>query len=152
MPGFQASLRVDVPTRDAAVILANATTGLPTDTAAEFLLDGTPVPPEEPWRPCDAVPAEVAELLGLWFWGNTGYAVEWRNQRLEFRTLRAGVREERFVADADGFVGIDGYHRGERLQVVRRADGSVSHLECATFVYTRTPYDPAVTIPGGHPR
>jgi hypothetical protein len=35
--------------------------------------------------------------------------------------------------------------------VVRRDDGSVSHLVCATFVYTRVPYDPDVPIPGGHP-
>ena len=30
-------------------------------------------------------------------------------------------------------------------------DGSVHHLECATFVYTRTPYDPGAPIPGGPP-
>ena len=29
----------------------------------------------------------------------------------------------------------------------RRDDGSVSHLECATFVYTRVPYDPDVESP-----
>jgi D-alanyl-D-alanine carboxypeptidase len=48
-------------------------------------------------------------------------------------------------------VGRRGYHAGEELHVVRRPDGWVSHLEVATFVYTRTPYDPDVTIPGGHP-
>jgi hypothetical protein len=35
--------------------------------------------------------------------------------------------------------------------VVRRPDGSVSHLDVATFIYTRTPYDPDVPAPGGHP-
>ena len=45
-----------------------------------------------------------------------------------------------------------GYHRGERLHVVRRDDGTIRNLECATFVYTRTPYDPDVPVPGGHPR
>ena len=49
-------------------------------------------------------------------------------------------------------VGVLGYHRGEILDVVRRPDGSILNLECATFVYTRTPYDPEVEIPGGHPR
>jgi hypothetical protein len=48
-------------------------------------------------------------------------------------------------------VGTRGYHHGERLEVVRAASGSLSHLVCATFVYTRTPYDPAVPVPGGHP-
>ena len=31
----------------------------------------------------------------------------------------------------------------EAVLVVRRDDGSISHLVCETFVYTRTPYDPA---------
>jgi hypothetical protein len=49
----------------------------------------------------------------------------------------------RFALRADGlFIGTVGYHHGERLDVVRRDDGSVSHLVCETFVYTRTPYDP----------
>ena len=49
-------------------------------------------------------------------------------------------------ADLSGrsrIVGVAGYHRGEELHVVRREDGAVDHLECATFLYTRTPY------PGG---
>ncbi|WP_422385610.1 DUF7586 domain-containing protein [Nocardioides houyundeii] len=49
-------------------------------------------------------------------------------------------------------VGLQGYHRGETLHVVRRPDGEVDHLEVATFVLTRTPYDPAAPIPGGPPR
>ena len=42
--------------------------------------------------------------------------------------------------------------RGETMDVVRRPDAAISHLECATLVYTRTPYDPDVDVPGGHPR
>ncbi|MGZ4442213.1 MAG: DUF7586 domain-containing protein, partial [Nocardioidaceae bacterium] len=58
----------------------------------------------------------------------------------------------RFRPSDDGtFVGLSGYHHGETLTVVRNDDGSVNHLVCATFVYTRTPYDPAAPIPGGHP-
>ena len=53
--------------------------------------------------------------------------------------------------DGDTFVGTRGYLAGETLQVVRTGDGAVSHLEVATFVYTRTPYDPAAPSPGGHP-
>jgi D-alanyl-D-alanine carboxypeptidase len=48
-------------------------------------------------------------------------------------------------------VGTGGYQSGEELHVVRRDDGSVSHLEAATFVLTRTPYDPEAPIPGGAP-
>jgi D-alanyl-D-alanine carboxypeptidase len=57
----------------------------------------------------------------------------------------------RFEVRGDRIVGGAGYHAGETLHVVRREDGSVSHLECATFVYTRTPYDPGAPIPGGVP-
>ena len=31
-------------------------------------------------------------------------------------------------------------------------NGTIGHLECATFIYTRTAYDPEAPIPGGHPR
>ena len=37
-------------------------------------------------------------------------------------------------------VGTGGYHHGETLHVVRRDDGVVDHLECASFSYTRTAY------------
>ncbi|WP_443678841.1 DUF7586 domain-containing protein [Nocardioides faecalis] len=98
------------------------------------------------------MPAEASELLGVWFWGNTAFGLEWHGEQLLLRDLRCAEVEERFVLDADGVVGVAGYHRGERLRVHRSPDGAVSHLECATFVYTRTPYDVTAPIPGGHPR
>ena len=61
-----------------------------------------------------------------------------------------GLRPVLARLDDDAFVGTQGYLEAETLRVVRRQDGTVSHLECATFVYTRTPYDPDVDIPGGH--
>ena len=42
-------------------------------------------------------------------------------------------------------------HAGEQMHVVRRPDGSVRYLDVATFIYTRTPYDPDAPIPGGLP-
>ena len=66
---------------------------------------------------------------------------------------RDGADAYRFEVTGDGRVlGRSGYHAGEELQVVRRADGSVGHLDIATFIYTRTPYDPEAPIPGGVPR
>ena len=49
----------------------------------------------------------------------------------------------------DAWLGLDGYYAGEPLNVVRRADGSVSHLDLASFRFTRTPYDPQADVPGG---
>ena len=70
-------------------------------------------------------------------------------RKYELRAMaRGGVVTDRFELVDGVLVGVLGYHRGERLDVVRRPDGSVGHLVCATFVYTRTPYDPDVDVPG----
>ncbi len=154
MPGFQASLFVDRPTRDAAVVLSDATAGLASERVGLRLLAASdPSGQEAPvaaWRPSPRpIPARVSEILGVWFWGNTGYGFEWRDGELQIRDLRSGELDERFVPAGDGFLGIEGYHSGETLHVRRGFDGSASHLECATFIWTRTPYDPSAPIPGG---
>lgn len=152
MPGFQASLFVDRATRDAVVALADATTGLRPELVPATLTGLLPAPAASRWTPSSSpVPGEVASLLGLWFWGNTGFGFEWIDGELVARDLRTAELHERFVAGPDGWLGTEGYHRGERLLVRRGPAQEVASLECATFVYTRTPYDPGVSIPGGHP-
>ncbi|WP_162260318.1 serine hydrolase domain-containing protein [Nocardioides sp. Root190] len=155
MPGFQASLFVDRATRDAVAVLTNATTGLRAEHAPGAFLDGAvaPAPPwTPPWTPSSVpVPGRVAEVLGLWFWGNTAFTFEWVGGELLAHDLRTGELHERFVIRGDDVVGAQGYHRGERLVTHRDAAGGLLSLECATFVYTRVPYDARVTIPGGHP-
>jgi CubicO group peptidase (beta-lactamase class C family) len=156
MPGFLAALHVDPDSGIGAVVLANATTGIDPRELAVSLIEGDPDADDTrpaPWRPTVAVPPEVAGVPGLWFWGNTAYDVRWHNDGLELRAMaRGNVVTDRFEPVHGTLVGVSGYHRGELLDVVRRPDGSVHHLECATFVYTRTPYDPEVDVPGGHPR
>ncbi len=155
MPGFLAMLFVDRGRGTGAVALANGTTGLRTDSFAISLLDTLeelePSMPS-PWRPVDRVPAQVADVLGLWHWGNTALAFSWDGSQVVVTGLPDGSEAYRFALRPDGrLVGSSGYHHGEVLDVVRRDDGSVSHLVSATFVYTRTPYDRQVPIPGGHP-
>lgn len=155
MPGFMASLFVDRASGDVVAALTNATTGLRPDRVPSVLTGAEPAPDAEPWTPSSyPVPEEVAELLGVWFWGNTAFGLEWVGGAVIARDLRTGRLHERFVPAADGsgrLVGSREYHRGERLLVHRGETGAVLSLECATFVYTRVPYDPRVTIPGGHP-
>ena len=155
-PGFLAALHVDPDSGIGAVVLTNATTGIDPRDLAVSLIEGDPDADDDrpaPWRPTVAVPEEASDVPGLWFWGNTAYDVRWHNDGVEMRSMaRGNVVTDRFELVQGTLVGVLGYHRGERLDVVRRPDGSVSHLECATFVYTRTPYDPEVDIPGGHPR
>jgi hypothetical protein len=53
-------------------------------------------------------------------------------------------RTSRFRPSPDGtWIGLDGYFAGETLRL-----GSTA-LHLATFVFTRTPYDPAAPVPGG---
>lgn len=150
MPGFLASLFVDPGTGDATVALANATTGLDTNSVPTMLLADAPVSAPETWVPSVDVPEPARELLGLWFWGNTAMELRWSNGRLELRNLVRPEGIDRFELCGSRIVGTEGYHRGEELRVVRHGDGTVSHLDIATFIHTRTPYDPAAPIPGGH--
>ena len=97
------------------------------------------------------MPAEVFALLGPWYWGPSVYALRARaDGLLHLGPLTGRGRATRLrPTGPDSWVGLDGYYAGEPLRVVRTADGRVSHLNLATFVFTREPYDPAAPVPGG---
>lgn len=140
MPGFLAAAFVDPATRTGVVALCNATTGVVTDQLAKDLITGAEPYGGEPWAPSGPVPERAEELLGIWFWGNTAHELRWTNQLLELRTLEPAAVADRFVIEPDRIRGVDGYLLGETLEVARRPDGTVDHLECATFRFTREPY------------
>ncbi len=154
MPGFQAALLVDRPRRTGGVALANSTTGARLPGMVLSLLDrlhaDDPALPE-PWRPSTEVPDVVREVVGTWHWGNTPLDLTWQRDRLVSRH-RTGEVHATWRVRGERVVGLTGYHHGEPLHVVRREDGSVSHLVVSTFVLTRAPYDPDAPIPGGPPR
>jgi hypothetical protein len=153
MPGYMAGLFVEPHSGIGSVVLTNATTGIDSLALVQDLVDGEFVDDlPEPWVPTTDLPPQVEGIPGLWFWGNSAYEVRWHNGRLELHDLARGKLSDRFAVVDGALVGSDGYHRGETMRVVRRPDGTVGHLECATFVYTRTPYDPEAPIPGGPPR
>ena len=142
MPGFLASLFVDQHSGAGVIALANGTTGLEADALPRHLLhDGEPAAQPE-WEPTVLVPGMVEGILGLWFWGNTAIELRWHNESLEARVLQSGRVLYTFGLVEGRLVGLTGYHRGETLHI------HPDHLECATFVYTRVPYDPAAPIPG----
>jgi CubicO group peptidase (beta-lactamase class C family) len=154
MPGFLAGLFVDRKRRTGAVVLANGTAGLraeglPVDLRAA-LEELEPTVPDA-WQPVTDVPEVVRDVLGLWHWGNTAMSFEWDGTHVVVTGLQSGLESYRFALRDGVLVGTSGYHHGETLEVVRNSDGSVSHLVCATFVYTRVPYDPDAPIPGGPP-
>lgn len=155
MPGFLAGLFADRTRHTAAVVMANGTSGLrceglPVDLLRTLEELEPSLPPA--WEPSAVVPEMVADVLGVWHWGNTAYGFSWDGRVVLVSMLGSGAESHRFALRDGALVGARGYHHGETLRVVRRDDGSISHLVCATFVYTRVPYDSNAPIPGGTPR
>jgi CubicO group peptidase (beta-lactamase class C family) len=140
MPGFLACAFVDPTTRRSVVALANATTGVATDQLACDLLTGAAPYRGERWSASVVVPDRAAEVLGVWFWGNTAHELRWSNELLELRTLGDRAVEDRFTIEPDRIRGVEGYLLGETLLVLRDRYGVVEALECATFRFTRTPF------------
>ncbi|WP_418958029.1 serine hydrolase domain-containing protein [Streptomyces tritici] len=155
LPGFVACLWVSVEDGVAAVALANATSGPMVSAVAGDLVrivaEAEPRIPE-PWRPLPEVDQELLALTGPWYWGTYAYGLRLEADRgVTLEPLRgAAGRRARFKALPDGsWVGLNGYYKGETLRVVRREDGSVSHLDLGSFVFTREPYEPGDAVPGG---
>ena len=154
MPGFLAALWTR-PAGTAAVALANTTGGVAMSDLAVDLIDI--VERAEPGLPAEWVPAAggdghgLLELTGTWYWGPSPHLLSLRPDGTAALTpLGRTGRPSRFRPAADGtWTGLDGYFAGETLRPVRGADGAVSHLDIASFVFTRRPYDPAAPIPGG---
>ncbi|MFK0255399.1 serine hydrolase domain-containing protein [Streptomyces sp. NPDC090445] len=154
LPGFVAGLWLNQAEDVVAVVLANCTSGLPVGTVAAELLtlvaDAEPRFPE-PWKPFEEADPVALELCGPWYWGPAAHVVRLRsNGELELGPAGAMGRAARFRAEPDGsWRGLNGYYAGETLRVVRRADGSLSHLDLGSFMFTRQPYDPEAPVPGG---
>ena len=101
--------------------LVNGTNGVPVAAFGAALLEELEQwEPSLPvaWRPNETVPAEFADVLGLWHWGATPYVFACEAGDLVAR--RRGVEMWRFGVAEGRIVGIRGYHAGEQLHVVRR--------------------------------
>ncbi|MBY8879152.1 beta-lactamase family protein [Streptomyces sp. PLK6-54] len=156
MPGFLAALWVSVEDGTGALALANCTSGPAVSAVAADLLaitvEAEPVFPAA-WRPAEDIDPTLLELAGPWYWGTSGFALRVRaGGELHLAPLTGQGRGSRFHVEPDGtWTGREGYYAGETLRVVRRGDGSLSHLDLGSFVFTREPYDPSAPVPGGFP-
>jgi hypothetical protein len=149
MPGFLADLRVDVESGDGIILMTNATSGLGrvTPELLDLFARAEPVAPT-PWT-ADTTQAGAVDLTGPWFWGTYEFSLALApDGALRLGTPGQG-RGARFRPEGDGWVGLDGYYSGEPLHVERDGTGRPTRLVLASFVFTRMPYDPAATIPGG---
>ncbi|MFD4194539.1 MULTISPECIES: serine hydrolase domain-containing protein [Amycolatopsis] len=153
MPGFLACTLVDEVTGTGALTFANTTSGPAILGLAVDLIsiadEQEPNLPEE-WRPSE-VDRSLLTLTGLWHWGPTPYHLRLiPGGMLSLAPVNGMGRASRFRPVAqDEWLGLDGYYAGETLRVGRDTDGTPRHLDLATFVFTRTPYDPAAPVPGG---
>ena len=155
MPGFLAGLRVTLDggtgaAGDGVLMLTNTTASTVLRSLASDLLgalaENEPAA-VEPWSASGD--AGLLELLGTWHWGPAVETATAVGEHLVLGEPGTG-RGSRFrPVERDLWEGLDGYHTGEPLRVVRRPDGSVSHLDLASFRLTRTPYDPSADVPGG---
>ncbi|MGW1493667.1 serine hydrolase domain-containing protein [Streptomyces sp. NPDC002402] len=154
LPGFLAGLWVSLDDGIAAVALANATSGPSAGAVAADLVrivaEAEPRIPD-PWRPLPEVDHALLELTGSWYWGTQSFGLRLVADRgMELQPLGGPGRGSRFAAEADGtWTGLTGYYAGETLRVVWLEDGSVSHFDLASFVFTREPYEPGAAVPGG---
>jgi CubicO group peptidase (beta-lactamase class C family) len=154
MPGFLASVVADPRTTTGALVLTNSTTGVGVMTVALDLLklvdEYEPALPAE-WLPMERADPTLMALTGPWYWGPTPYALHLMpNGWLNLRPVNGSGRASRFRPEPDGtWTGLDGYYSGETLRVIHRPDGTPAALDLATFIFTRTPYDPTAPVPGG---
>ena len=131
MPGFQATLFADPLNQVGVVALTNATTGFSGAELALALLSSTP----------PARGAVGAHVDGARLGGGAARQLVLGQLRLRGalpqRASRVARPRTRAVAEQFGLrdgriVGLAGYHHGETLRILRRDDGTVDHLECAT--------------------
>lgn len=152
MPGFLAIIAVSLDTSAGVVAFANSTAGMSGELGSRLLADLAEEEPPMPeqWRAV-TVPADVMEIAGPWYWGPSAFELRALSEGwLQVGPKDGPGRASRFKPAGDGtWIGLDGYYAGELLRVVRRSAGSVSHLDLASFCFTRTPYDPRADIPGG---
>ena len=154
MPGFLAGVLVDRGEDLGTVLLCNATSGLDGTITTDLHAIVRDAEPRiaSAWTP-SPVAADVLALTGVWYWATYAYGLKARGDGLiELVGLMGAGRASRFRSRGDGsWVGLDGYHAGEVLRPVV-SGGEVVALDLGTFVFSRTPYDPAAPHPGGvHP-
>ncbi|MEV5352288.1 serine hydrolase domain-containing protein [Streptomyces sp. NPDC052693] len=154
LPGFLANVSISVADDVAAVVLANCTSGPSVSAvAADLVRIVAEAEPRIPaaWRPMREVEPAALELAGPWYWGTHPFALRLTADGLaSLEPLSGNGRRSRFRPNGDGtWTGLEGYYAGELLKAVRRPDGSVSHLDLGSFVFTRQPYDETAPVPGG---
>jgi CubicO group peptidase (beta-lactamase class C family) len=146
MPGHITGVFTHRESGTGGIVLMNNTAPPAPDAFAieltEHVLEHDPVD-GEPWQPGTSVPDELRPILGRWFSEGQPFVFYVEQGELRARVDKAGVKilsPSRFVRVADDvYRDVSGRERGEILRVTRDADGTVSKLNWATYLFTREP-------------
>jgi CubicO group peptidase (beta-lactamase class C family) len=145
MPGHITAVFTDREAKTGGIALT--TSGSTPDIAgfavalADLVTDREPVEPE-PWRPGTRVPAELADLVGVWYSEGSPFVFSVREGHLEARAQGQPEHQpaSRFEAlGPDLFRTVAGREHGELLRVSRGVDGRVVKMNWATYLVTREP-------------
>jgi CubicO group peptidase (beta-lactamase class C family) len=146
MPGHITGVFTHRESGTGGIALMNNSAPVPPDAFAvelgEHVLEHDPVE-EEPWRPGSEIPDEYRPLLGRWFSEGQPFVFWVEQGELRARVDKpaaAKLTPSRFekVSD-DVYRDVSGRERGELLRVTRDADGTVTKLNWATYLFTREP-------------
>jgi CubicO group peptidase (beta-lactamase class C family) len=145
MPGHVSGLFTHRDTGTGALVLMN-NSAAPDPAAfavelAGYAIDHDPEL-EPPWRPGPIVPAELADLVGLWFSEGRPFVFSVRDGRLEARAQDQPqhLPSARFrQLEPDLFRTEAGRERGELLRITRDGDGRPVTMHWATYLVTREP-------------
>jgi CubicO group peptidase (beta-lactamase class C family) len=146
MPGHITGLFTHRETGTGGVVLMNSTSA-PDPAAFAIELAGHVIDHDpaaaEPWRPGTEVPAELTDLVGLWFSEGRPFVFSVREGRLEARAQdlpehKPSSRFERLGPDL--YRTTHGREAGELLRIGRDEQGRVTKMNWATYLVTRQPY------------
>jgi CubicO group peptidase (beta-lactamase class C family) len=146
MPGHITGVFTHRESGTGGIALMNNTAPVPPDAfaieLAEHVVEHDPVEPE-PWRPGTSVPDELRGVLGRWFSEGQPFVFWVEQGELRARVDKpaaAKLAPSRFTKVADDvYRDVAGRERGELLRVTRAADGTVTKLNWATYLFTREP-------------
>ena len=146
--GWPGSITGVFTERDSAttgLILMNNSAPVPPAAAATELgtiaIEREPVE-AEPWEPGARVPESLAPLLGHWYSEGTHFIFSVRQGALEARVAGQPKEQPPSVFEPEGpdrYRTVSGRERGELLRVQRDEKGAVSHVNWATYRFTREP-------------
>jgi CubicO group peptidase (beta-lactamase class C family) len=146
MPGHITGVFTHRESGTGGIVLMNASAPPPPDAfaieLADHVVEHDPVE-EEPWRPGTTIPDEFRGLLGRWFSEGQPFVFWVEQGELKARVDKpaaAKLTPSRFVRVSDDvYRDVAGRERGELLRITRAADGTVTKLNWATYLFTREP-------------